>query len=106
MKITKTRLKQIIKEELKSLKEGENYSLSHDEWVGNNIDDGGSDSIIRGHMIDLDDIVFAALKDENIDKGLEHLAYTLEDNLMDVYKEIEKRGAHPNAKLGSLKIAR
>ena len=106
MKLSKAKLKQIIKEELKSLKEGENYSLSHEEWVGNNLDDGGADSIIRGYMIDIDSIVFDALKDENIDKGLEHLAYVLEDSLVDVYEEIEKRGAHPNTKLGSLTIAR
>ena len=100
MKITKKQLKQIIKEEL--LKEAQNPR----DLYPDNLDMDDNDYFIeREYMTDIDDAVLRALQDPNVEQ-LHQIAYTLEDNLQDVYKAIEQRGAQPGAKLGQLKLGR
>ena len=102
MKLTKSQLRKIIKEELKEVREP--YQL--DDFYGNqDTSEGGTSSIERGYILDIDGIVLEALRDEHVE-ALHQIAYALEDGLVEVYKEIEKRGVHPAAKLGTFKYGR
>jgi len=102
MKLTKTQLRKIIKEELKEVREP--YQL--DDFAGDqDTAEGGTSSIERGYILDIDSIILSALRDEHVE-ALHQIAYALEDGLVEVYKEIEKRGAHPAAKLGTFKYGR
>ena len=104
MKITKTRLKQIIKEELEEVREP--YELDDDGFGGMDTSaEGGTSSIEIGHIIDIGDVVLKALQDENVE-ALHQIAYALEDGLVAVYEAIKKRGAHPTAQLGTFKYGR
>jgi len=104
MKITKSQLKQIIKEELEEAREP--YQL--DDFAFGGMDtsaEGGTSSIERGYTIDIADVVFRALQDENVE-ALHQIAYALEDGLVEVYEAIKERGAHPTAQLGTFKYGR
>jgi len=104
MKITKSQLKQIIKEELEEAREP--YQL--DDFAFGGMDtsaEGGTSSIERGYIIDISDVVFRALQDENVE-ALHQIAYALEDGLVEVYEAIKERGAHPTARLGTFKYGR
>ena len=100
MKITTKQLKQLIKEAL--LKEAQD---PRDLYPDNLDIDDNDYSIEREYMTDINDAVLRALQDPNVEQ-LHQIAYTLEDNLQDVYKAIEQRGAQPGAKLGQLKLGR
>ena len=104
MKITKSQLRQIIKEELDEAREP--YQLDDFAFAG--LDDsteGGTSSIEREYMMDIDDVVSRALQDENVE-ALHQIAYTLEDSLVEVYEKIKERGAHSTAQLGTFKYGR
>jgi len=104
MKITKAQLKQIIKEELEEAREP--YQLDDFAFGGHDTAaEGGHSSIEREYVMDIDDVVLRALRDENVE-ALHQIAYALEDNLVDVYEAIEERGAHPTAQLGTFKSGR
>jgi hypothetical protein len=102
MKITKTQLKQIIKEELREAREP--YQL--DDFGGMDTSaEGGTSSIEREYIMDIDDVVSRALQDENVE-ALHQIAYALEDSLVEVYEAIKERGAHSTARLGTFKSGR
>ena len=104
MKITKEQLRKIIKEELDEAREP--YQLDDFAFAG--LDDsteGGTSSIEREYMMDIDDVVSRALQDENVE-ALHQIAYTLEDSLVEVYEAIKERGAHSTAQLGTFKYGR
>ena len=74
MKISKAQLKRIIKEELREAREP--YQLDDFAFAG--LDDsteGGTSSIEREYMMDIDDVVSRALQDENVE-ALHQIAYT------------------------------
>ena len=104
MKLTKSQLKRIIKEELKEAREP--YQLDDFAFAGMDTSaEGGTSSVEREYLMDIDDVVSRALQDENIE-ALHQIAYALEDSLVEVYEAIKERGAHPSARLGTFKSGR
>ena len=103
MKITKTQLKQIIKEELEEAREP--YQLDDGFGGMDTSAEGGTSGIEREYIIDIADVVLRALQDENVE-ALHQIAYALEDGLAEVYEAIKERGAHPAAQLGTFKYGR
>lgn len=95
MKLTESQLKRLIKEWGDDEWPDPTTELENEKTMGS----AGPETI--EHAMNIEHAVQDAMNDPAV-INLHQIAYTLEDELWDVYEEIKKRGIHPAAKLARL----